>query len=487
MVQHRQGPPQPPAHQPVQPGQPQRPTFHGQQPEEVVDFVIGPHPLWYFSSSWKLLVLVCVLLGIYFLVELMMFFSVPGVVLIVITAIAVGIHFARWIAEDLNNWIFRKYILTDWRVVDHSGLLYQRQDQCAIERIQQIRVTRPNIIAAWLDIGDVELVTAGERSDVKLEGVHHPRQVALRINMAIILHGEKHFAEAVPIRNPAVRAVIDRFEEQDHPAPPPPTPARSARHQLSIAMLPNEVVLECIRRHWFYFLMKAWGAFAFAIGGIVVGGLLGVVDGRDVGATPQVLALMGIAIGGVWALSVWLNYADDFLVLTTHRVIDIDRYFYFIEESAAEARYSRVQDVQVTISALGELFGFGTVSIETAGRAANLEMDYMPKPIEVQNRIFARIDAAESRTQRTIRRYRRREFRRWMGMLLNDMLIEVPDLRGLSVLEATGRARAAQLRLIIGEERYDPSMPPGRVVEQMPREGSTALLASEITVVLSRR
>ena len=111
----------------------------------------------------------------------------------------------------------------------------------------------------------------------------------------------------------------------------------------------------------------------------------------------------------------------------------------------------------------------------------------MPKPVEVQNRIFARMDAAESRTQRTIRRYRRREFRRWMGMLLNDMVVEVPDVRGLSVLEATGRVRAANLRLIVGEERYDPNVPPGRVLEQMPREGSTALLGSEVTVLLSSR
>jgi hypothetical protein len=251
--------------------------------------------------------------------------------------------------------------------------------------------------------------------------------------------------------------------------------------------MPNEIVLECIRRHWFACVLRAWGAFAFAIGGVVVGALLGITDGQNVGASPQVLAIMGIAIGGMWTLSVWLDYADDFLVLTTHRVIDLDRYFYVIAESAAEARYSKVQDVQVVISALGQILGFGTVSIETAGRAANLEMDYMPKPVEVQNRIFARIDAAESRTQRTIRRYRRREFRRWMGMLLNDMVVEVPDVRGLSVLEATGRVRAANLRLIVGEERYNPNVPPGRVLEQMPREGSTALLGSEVTVLLSSR
>jgi hypothetical protein len=303
----------------------------------------------------------------------------------------------------------------------------------------------------------------------------------------VILFGEKHYALPIPIKNPAVRAVMERFDEQDLPAPPPPTPARSARHNIPIAMMPNEVVIECIRRHWFYFVTKAWGAILFAIGGVIVGTLLGVTDSQDAGASPQVLAIMGIVIGAVWALGVWLNYADDFLILTTHRVIDLDRYFYVIAESAAEARYSKVQDVQVAISPLGEIFGFGTVTIETAGRAADLNMTYMPKPIEVQNRIFARIDAANSRTQRTLRRYRRMEFRRWMGFLLNDMLVDVPDVRGLPLLEATGRVRAANLRLIVGEERYEPTMPPGHVLEQTPREGTNALLGTEVTVILSSR
>jgi membrane protein YdbS with pleckstrin-like domain len=463
----------------------QRQTFKGQQPEEVVFHVIHPHPLWYLVSSWKLILLLCMLLGTFFAAKLLSYFGVPGWIVVPAVLVLIALHLDRWISHDLNDWIFRHYIITDWRVIDQRGFFFELRDQSALDRIQQVRVRRPNALASWFDIGDVEITTSGERSDLVFEGIHHPRRIVLEIQLAKLNRGEKHIAQLVPIRNPAVRAIIERFEEHDHPAPPPPTPARSARRRVPIQLLPNEFVVQCTRRHWIRYLFVAWPAFATAAGGIILGGALGAVDSADVGASPVALAILGLLIGGVWALGAWLNFADDILILTTHRVIYLERFFYVIAESSAETTYRNIQDIQIYIPPLGQIFRYGTLDVETAGRAANIKITFIPQPRELQDRIFARTDAAESRLERTLRRYRRFEFRRWIGTLLNDMLIEVPDVRGLPVLEATGRVRAAGLRLNVSEERYEPAEPPGRVLEQLPREGTTEMVGGEVRVVLS--
>ncbi len=452
-----------------------------------MEFILRPHPLWYIGSSWRLLLLFCVLLGVYFVFSLLEFFGVPTLLLWLAVIALLLLHGARWIADDLNAWLFRYYILTDWRIVDNRGFLYQVRRQSGLDRIQQVRVLRSNILASWLDIGDIHFTTAGESSDVIFAGVHHPRQVALQVQLAQLNRGSKHLAQPVEVRNPAVRAVMERFEEQDHPAPPPPAPHRSAHRHIPIELLPNEVVLECIHRHWFNYLMRAWGAFATALGGLLLGGLLGRGGGAEVGASPLVILVLGLVVGGIWALGVYLDFADDVLVLTTHRVIDLDRYFYVFSESAAEATYKKIQDIQVEIPTIGQMLGFGTIHIETAGRAKDLEMDYMPRPLAIQDRIFTRIDAAETRSERTARRYRRMEFRRWMGTLLNGMLADVPDVRGTSLVVAAGHTRAAGLRLVVSEERAVPGQPPGRVLDQVPRGGATALLGSEVSVIVAAR
>lgn len=253
--------------------------------------------------------------------------------------------------------------------------------------------------------------------------------------------------------------------------------------------MPGEVVVEVIRRHWITFVMRAWPAFATAAVFVLLGGLLGVaggvVGGAAVGAAPLALVALGLLIGGGWALGVWLDYADDLLILTTHRVINLERTLYVIAQSTAEARYSTIQDIQVDIPPMGQILHFGTLDIETAGRARDIQLNFMPRPRELQDRIFARIAAAEARAEHAQRRNRRMEFSLWMGTLLNGMVPQVPDVRGLPALEAAGRVRASRLRLIVREERYEPRMPPGVVLAQTPSAGSTAVVASDVAVVLS--
>ncbi len=74
-----------------------------------------------------------------------------------------------------------------------------------------------------------------------------------------------------------------------------------------------------------------------------------------------------------------------------------------------------------------------------------------------------------------------------MAELLNELLIEVPDVRGRSLLDATERLREAGLRMVVDSERADATVTPGTVLEQEPQAGSSALRDSEVRLVLSRQ
>lgn len=79
-------------------------------------------------------------------------------------------------------------------------------------------------------------------------------------------------------------------------------------------------------------------------------------------------------IVGIYWLFVWMGafstFTDFYLdqwVVTNHRVIRIDQSGFF-DRQVGTVHLNRVQDVQSDVRGLfGELFGFGTLSVETAG------------------------------------------------------------------------------------------------------------------------
>lgn len=75
----------------------------------------------------------------------------------------------------------------------------------------------------------------------------------------------------------------------------------------------------------------------------------------------------------VWigAFGVFTDYYLDHWVITNHRIMSIDQQGFF-DRRVASLHLNRIQDVLTDIEGLlGELFGFGTLSVETAGDDAS--------------------------------------------------------------------------------------------------------------------
>ena len=165
----------------------------------------------------------------------------------------------------------------------------------------------------------------------------------------------------------------------------------------------------------------------------------------------------------------YIDWADDVFILTTHRVIDIDRIFIILSEYSSEISLSHIQDVLVDYGFFGQLLGYGTIKVEIAGGREPMHMRHITDPKGLMHRIFAQLEMRRFRENAFEREKRRAEVHQIMAHVLDTMLIQVPDLSGLTILAAAARARNAGLRLTVSGERTVPGIPSGTVLSRLRR------------------
>jgi uncharacterized membrane protein YdbT with pleckstrin-like domain len=203
------------------------------------------------------------------------------------------------------------------------------------------------------------------------------------------------------------------------------------------------------------------------------------------GTTIVLVALGGALLTLVYTVLSYIDWADDVFILTTHRVMDIDRLFLMLAEYSRDIPLAQIQDVLVDQGFFGQLLGYGTIRVEIAGGRDPMHMRHITDPRGLMDRIFAQVEAKRRRDNNFEREKRRAEVHQIMGHVLDSMLLQVPDLSGLTVLAAAARARNAGLRFSVSGERTVPGIPSGMVLEQVPQPGSMALAEGRVQVVLS--
>ncbi len=139
----------------------------------------------------------------------------------------------------------------------------------------------------------------------------------------------------------------------------------------------GEHLITAVRKHPLVFVGQLIPFLLLAIIPFFIPAILGAIETST--AVPLIDAIrtdnpwMRFIIGIFW-LFVWMGafstFTDFYLdqwVVTNHRVIRIDQSGFF-DRQVGTVHLNRVQDVQSDIRGLfGELFGFGTLSVETAG------------------------------------------------------------------------------------------------------------------------
>jgi membrane protein YdbS with pleckstrin-like domain len=87
----------------------------------------------------------------------------------------------------------------------------------------------------------------------------------------------------------------------------------------------------------------------------------------------------------------YLDWENDYYVLTNRRIVHQERVL-FIREERSEAALERVQDVTLLRPGpLAMLFGFGHLVIETAGTGGHIQFNHLPEPNAMRESILAQV------------------------------------------------------------------------------------------------
>jgi hypothetical protein len=214
-------------------------------------------------------------------------------------------------------------------------------------------------------------------------------------------------------------------------------------------------------------------------------------------------AYIGIAILVMFFVITFIiiNYVDDVYILTTKRVIDIQRRFIFLDEEHLLIEYGQIKDIRVEVgNPLYLALGVGKVIVETPGNNPDLVMRVVDHPFSIQDQVYAVKGYREKVDKIKNANERKKELNQWFGTVLATMERDVlgkgvPNLQKLDLFTAAERAREFGMKVVpVGEDPSYPNIAPGLIVSQNPMPGTLVHIESkdpeqrpQIHVVLSRR
>ncbi|TFG71618.1 MAG: cyclic nucleotide-binding domain-containing protein, partial [Anaerolineales bacterium] len=109
-----------------------------------------------------------------------------------------------------------------------------------------------------------------------------------------------------------------------------------------------------------------------------------------------VLAIPFIVIMGV-VLWQYVNWRDDFFVITTQRVVHIERAWPFSTQYE-ETSLDHIEDIHETqYSWSANMFNYGNLILETAGETVDIDMDYVPDSTRLREIIAQQIERSRAR------------------------------------------------------------------------------------------
>ncbi len=369
----------------------------------------------------------------------------------------------------VSIWLFLDYwndelSITNRRIVhrETTPLINVQQSAARLERVQDVRVVQPTLLAKLLGYGDIAIQTAGTRGMLRFTMVPHPEAVR-----------ELVFAQARAARELAERErqdVITRrllhatgrgspVVEDDAPlsaaSASPGPPAGGFVHRLVDAlglwtMREDAAGVITWRKHWWVLLRRCWvpglaltactAAVAWSFASAVAG-----PAGGDPAAGPVASAATGAWrwLGLVWlVVLMWLgwrvaDWRNDLYVLTDEHVIDIEQLPLGLFSERRQASLGQIQDVRYTVPhPWARLLHYGTVVIQTAAEAGGFTFEYVHRPASVQEKIFMRMDQREQRLQQEEQRRRDEEMLRWL-----TTYHEITDGPPSAGEQVSGRAR----------------------------------------------
>lgn len=399
------------------------PRFDWQEPDEVSILVLRKHDAVLAERLiTPALLALMILIGTYVWAPTSLIAILLGGLLLASTLLF-GLYY---VVDHFND----RYVLTNRRVVhdEHVYLIHRSRVGARLDNIQSIQMAQVGIAAKSFDYGDLLIETAGEPGGViAFRQVPHPATVQKTVlRQAAYFETRAREEERAAIEDALQRRlqgepgeVRSQIEDEAQPAEKDTQWRwpffRLAPVRMLLYFFPplreEEGDIITWRKHWVALLGPiARPTAAIALVTLGVAWLLG--TGRD-----QLSILLGYGIVLLFLVPWWLwvfeDWQNEVYQLMPSRIVDIERSPLGLREERREASLGRVQNVSLRMPGLvGRLFGYGSVTVETAGAGA-FTFDCVKDPEEVQRTIFRYVEAFENGERQERARRRRDELLDW--------------------------------------------------------------------------
>ncbi len=396
------------------------PHFKWQAADESVIKLVREHP---WALYRRMVIPVVALIGL--LVAGVVFGSLISALTIVFLVLG-ALAFVLIGVYVFIDWHDDFYVVTNKRVVhiDQIPGIRQKLEEAPLSAIQEIQFARNSILAHVLDFGDLRVETFG--GSVAMKDVPQPEKVKSLIFREI----EKVRSRARAAARKAIHDELHRRVGQKQASPAPAVAPAEAPPGATLASFLSgalryffprlrEVVGDSViyRKHWVALLRKARYPFTglvFTIIATVIwwsgGPLLGLLP-DSFWVAWLVLLLVFVA----WSLWIFEDWRNDLYIVTSTRIIDIQRVPFLLQETRKESGLDKVQTMEVKVlTPWARLLRYGNVIIRVPGAA--YEFHDVQNPTAVQIEVSKRVDQFKRRQAENEARGRRAELSDWFAV-----------------------------------------------------------------------
>ena len=301
--------------------------------------------------------------------------------------------------------------------VDEIPYVRTKREEAPLTSVTEIQFARNSILAHLLDFGDLRVETFS--GFVAMRDIPHPAQVKNLIQREIErVKARARAAERNAIRDELRQRVLAHEDlpvaEVSHVETPAPTPSPFAVFTGVVRYFfprleerQGDTIIW--RKHW----IVLWQTSIWPFLGMVVvalstldwwenwfpfGGLSGSLWWI------WLVLFLGFFVWWLWLFEDWRN---DQYIITSTRVIDIERIPFLLSEKRREANLSKIQTTEIKIpTPMARTLGYGDLTIRVPGGA--IEFKFIKNPTAAQAEVtkrmanFARVQAEnEARGRRT--------------------------------------------------------------------------------------
>ena len=358
-----------------------------------------------------------------------------------------AVMFSLTLVWYIYDWTNDYLVLTSRRILhlERYGFLREVRNEVPIQAVQNVVTSHKGFLDAILGLSDITIETIGGKLKfTHIPGAEHLQERILDQRTRVQQEARREEREAIRaellkvLRPPPPPTVPASVVTGAQPASSPkakPTPSLRERLRPKLRLeKPGEIIW---RKHWLLLIGRLIGPVALLLAGPILSIVLSQLNNwfprvqLPVGGILAPLLLIPPASFWIWwAYAVW---GGDIYILTTDRIVDIERTPLGLKEMRSESTLDRIQDIEVNISGVwARVFDIGNVNIKTAG--GDFTFRAVADPRGVQRDIFHRLAEFRRREQEQRRRQTMEEMTKWLSVY-NELTI-VPTQAGAEEKES---------------------------------------------------